>query len=61
MSGIDVLRDRLGQVLDPELGASILELGMLGDVTIDHEGHAKVVESRSRRRAARFEPRSNAT
>jgi len=29
-------------VLDPELGASIVELGMVGDITVDEEGHATV-------------------
>jgi ATP-binding protein involved in chromosome partitioning len=36
------LRERLGQVLDPELGASIVELGMVGDITVDEAGHAVV-------------------
>jgi ATP-binding protein involved in chromosome partitioning len=36
------LRERLGQVLDPELGASIVELGMVGDITVDGTGHAVV-------------------
>jgi ATP-binding protein involved in chromosome partitioning len=29
-------------VLDPELGASIVELGMVGDITVDEGGHAVV-------------------
>jgi len=29
-------------VLDPELGASIVELGMVGDITVDKDGHAVV-------------------
>ena len=29
------LRERLSQVLDPELGASIVDLGMVGDITVD--------------------------
>jgi ATP-binding protein involved in chromosome partitioning len=29
-------------VLDPELGASIVELGMVGDITVDDSGHATV-------------------
>jgi ATP-binding protein involved in chromosome partitioning len=29
-------------VLDPELGASIVELGMVGDITVDGSGHATV-------------------
>jgi ATP-binding protein involved in chromosome partitioning len=36
------LRERLSQVLDPELGASIVELGMVGDITVDDRGHALV-------------------
>jgi len=36
------LRERLSQVLDPELGASIVELGMVGDITVDHDGRAVV-------------------
>jgi ATP-binding protein involved in chromosome partitioning len=30
----DRLRERLSQVLDPELGASIVELGMVGDINV---------------------------
>ena len=36
------LRERLNQVLDPELGASIVELGMVGEITVDEVGHAVV-------------------
>ena len=36
------LRERLHQVLDPELGASIVELGMVGDISVDGDGHAVV-------------------
>jgi len=36
------LRERLAQVLDPELGASIVELGMVGGITVDEGGHAVV-------------------
>jgi ATP-binding protein involved in chromosome partitioning len=36
------LRERLSQVLDPELGASIVELGMVGDITVDEDGRATV-------------------
>ena len=36
------LRERLNQVLDPELGASIVELGMVGEITVDEAGHAVV-------------------
>ena len=32
----DRLRERLTQVLDPELGASIVELGMVGDITVEN-------------------------
>jgi ATP-binding protein involved in chromosome partitioning len=42
MTSSDELRDRLGRVLDPELGASIVELGMVGDITVDGAGHARV-------------------
>ena len=38
----DDLRARLDQVLDPELGASIVELGMIGDITVDEHGRAVV-------------------
>jgi ATP-binding protein involved in chromosome partitioning len=37
----DQLRERLSQVLDPELGASIVELGMVGDISVT-DGHAVV-------------------
>jgi ATP-binding protein involved in chromosome partitioning len=36
------LRERLAQVLDPELGASIVELGMVGDITVDERGRAVI-------------------
>jgi ATP-binding protein involved in chromosome partitioning len=39
------LRERLNQVLDPELGASIVELGMVGDINVDGNGHAVVAVS----------------
>ncbi len=42
MQRSEQLRERLAQVLDPELGASIVELGMVGDVTVDEFGHAVV-------------------
>jgi ATP-binding protein involved in chromosome partitioning len=42
MTSSDELRDRLSRVLDPELGASIVELGMVGDITVDAAGHARV-------------------
>ncbi len=42
MNAVEHLRDRLSQVRDPELGASIVELGMVGDITIDSAGRASV-------------------
>lgn len=42
MTATDDLRARLDQVLDPELGASIVELGMVGEISIDSAGHAVV-------------------
>jgi ATP-binding protein involved in chromosome partitioning len=36
------LRERLDQVLDPELGASIVELGMVGAISVDEAGRAVV-------------------
>lgn len=42
MTATDELRERLGKVLDPELGSSIVDLGMVGDVAIDSAGHAVV-------------------
>jgi ATP-binding protein involved in chromosome partitioning len=38
----DRLKERLELVIDPELGASIVELGMVGAVTVDESGHARV-------------------
>jgi ATP-binding protein involved in chromosome partitioning len=38
----DDIRERLNQVLDPELGASIVELGMVGDIYVNSDGHAEV-------------------
>ena len=38
-SVIEDLRERLAHVLDPELGASIVELGMVGDIEVNN-GHA---------------------
>lgn len=43
MSIVEHVRDRLGQVLDPELGASIVELGMVGDVSVSSDGVVTVV------------------
>jgi ATP-binding protein involved in chromosome partitioning len=42
VSATEELRDRLAQVLDPELGASIVDLGMVGEITVDSSGHAVV-------------------
>jgi len=39
------LRDRLAHVLDPELGASIVDLGMVGEVVVDPSGHATIAVS----------------
>jgi ATP-binding protein involved in chromosome partitioning len=39
---VDALRERLAQVRDPELGASIVELGMVGDIAVNSAGHAIV-------------------
>jgi ATP-binding protein involved in chromosome partitioning len=36
------LRERLSQVRDPELGASIVELGMVGEISVNEAGHAVV-------------------
>ena len=36
------LRERLSQVRDPELGASIVELGMVGEISVSETGHAVV-------------------
>ncbi|HUZ40236.1 MAG TPA: Mrp/NBP35 family ATP-binding protein [Acidimicrobiales bacterium] len=41
MQSADQLRERLSQVLDPELGASIVELGMVGNITVT-DGRAVV-------------------
>jgi ATP-binding protein involved in chromosome partitioning len=43
VSIVDNVRNRLEQVLDPELGASIVELGMVGDVSVSLEGDVTVV------------------
>jgi metal-sulfur cluster biosynthetic enzyme len=43
------LRERLDQVLDPELGASIVELGMVGAISVDEAGRALSPSTRSRR------------
>ena len=38
----DLLRDRLTRVLDPELGVSIVELGMVGTIDVDESGRARI-------------------
>ncbi|HVB70322.1 MAG TPA: P-loop NTPase [Acidimicrobiales bacterium] len=42
MNSDEVVRERLGRVLDPELGTSIVELGMVGDIIVDDQGHARI-------------------
>ncbi len=42
MNVVEHLRDRLSQVRDPELGASIVELGMVGEISVDSAGHTTV-------------------
>jgi ATP-binding protein involved in chromosome partitioning len=42
MTSSETLRERLGRVLDPELGASIVELGMVGAISVDQDAHAVV-------------------
>jgi len=39
---VQQLRDRLAGVHDPELQASIVDLGMVGDIAIDARGHATI-------------------
>jgi len=39
---VESLRARLAQVHDPELHASIVDLGMVGDISVDADGHATV-------------------
>ena len=36
------IRERLNHVLDPELGASIVELGMVGEISVAGDGRATV-------------------
>ena len=43
MTAADQLRERLNQVLDPELGASIVELGMVGTIDVDSNELVMVV------------------
>jgi ATP-binding protein involved in chromosome partitioning len=42
MSQSAEIRERLNHVLDPELGASIVELGMVGEISVSGEGRATV-------------------
>ena len=42
MTSSEILRLRLSRVLDPELCASIVELGMVGAISVDQDGHAVV-------------------
>jgi len=42
MASAELLRERLHQVRDPELGASIVELGMVGDIFVSEAGIARV-------------------
>ena len=42
MTADELVRQRLERVLDPELGASIVELGMVGEVAVDATGAAIV-------------------
>jgi ATP-binding protein involved in chromosome partitioning len=42
VTSADQLRERLDQVLDPELGASIVELGMVGAIEVDAGGLARI-------------------
>ena len=39
---VAAIRERLRSVIDPELGADIVELGMVGQISVDGEGHAHV-------------------
>ena len=36
------VRDAMGQVMDPHLGASLLDMGMVSGVGVDESGHAQV-------------------
>ncbi len=42
MTADEQVRERLAHVLDPELGVSIVELGMVGSVDVDDDGLATV-------------------
>jgi metal-sulfur cluster biosynthetic enzyme len=41
---VDVVRQRLGEVVDPEIGMNIIQLGLVRDVSIENGlGHLKMV------------------
>jgi ATP-binding protein involved in chromosome partitioning len=42
MDLVAALRSRLAEVRDPELNASIVELGMVGTIEVDPGGHARI-------------------
>jgi len=56
---VETLRTRLREVRDPELQASIVDLGMVGDITVDADGVARVEVALTM--AAPFGARLNAT
>lgn len=39
---VDAIRDRLGRVIDPELGLDIVSLGMVGEIAISEHGIANI-------------------
>jgi ATP-binding protein involved in chromosome partitioning len=39
---VEAIMERLAGVIDPELGQNVVELGMVGDVTVSSEGAARV-------------------
>jgi metal-sulfur cluster biosynthetic enzyme len=41
---VDTVRARLGEVVDPEIGMNIIQLGLVRDVSIENDvGHLKMV------------------
>ena len=42
MDASERLRERLSRVMDPELGASIVELGMVGEISVDQSSKATI-------------------
>jgi metal-sulfur cluster biosynthetic enzyme len=41
---VDTLRERLAEVVDPEIGMNIIQLGLVRDVYIENEiGHMKMI------------------